>query len=243
MHGRVALITGAGSGVGAAAARAFAREGARVALAGRRREPLAAMAADIEQAGGRALAVGADITQQEDVARLVAACRDQLGGLDVLVNNAGLFQPAPAAACTLESWQEHLAVNSTGPFLLCREAYIDLKRSGHGVIVNVLTNLAQRPVAGTAAYSASKAALLSLTQCLALEWAKDGIRVVAVAPGVVDTPIHSDRGRLDAMAPMHPLGRVGRAEEVADAILFLASDRSGWTTGAVLNVDGGIGLA
>ena len=133
-------------------------------------------------------------------------------------------------------------MNLAAPIWLCKAAYPWLRRSAAGVVVNCSSSLAQRPVAGVAAYNASKAALESLTRTLALEWAPDGIRVVAVSPGVVDTPIHggADLQPLDAM---HPLGRVGKAEEIAAAVLFLACDASAWTTGAILAVDGGIHLA
>jgi len=160
----------------------------------------------------------------------------------VLVNNAAHYVPAPAQDTRLEDWQQHFDTNVTAPFVLCAAARPSLIASGSGVVVNVLSTLASRPVAGTAAYSASKAALLSLTQTLALEWAADGVRVVAVSPGVVDTPVHS-RQHLEQLASAHPLGRVGNADEIAQAILFLASPASDWSTGTVLVVDGGISLA
>jgi glucose 1-dehydrogenase len=241
LQDRRALVTGGGTGIGAATARAAAREGAAVALVGRRTEPLESVVAEIEAAGGRAVALGADLSRPESCDWVVQRAAAALGGLDLLFNNAALFRPGAVSEAEPGDWDEHFAVNLRAPALLCRAAYPHLKEAG-GVVVNNLSTLAQRPVAGVAAYSATKAALLSLTGTLALEWAADGIRVVAVSPGVVDTPIHSP-GNLERMAPAHPLGRVGRPEEIAEAVVFLAGPRSAWTTGSVLTVDGGILLA
>jgi NAD(P)-dependent dehydrogenase (short-subunit alcohol dehydrogenase family) len=241
LQGRVALITGAGGGIGAATARRLAQLGASVALNGRRPAPLEALATQIRTAGGRCGVVVGDIAAEGAAGRVVQATVDQLGALDVLVNNAALYEPGPALQTSPGTWRKNLEVNVTAPFLLCCAAH-DHLRAASGVIVNVLSNLAQRPVANTAAYSASKAALLSLTQALALEWARDGIRVVGVAAGIVDTPMHGDRTRLAQAGGLHPLGRVGQPEEVAEVIAFLAGAQSAWTTGAVWNVDGGIGL-
>ncbi len=242
LHDRRALITGAGSGIGAATARLFAEHGAQVALVGRTVARLEAVRDEIEAQGRRAVVLPADLGEVGAAAAVVERAARQLGGLDILVNNAAVYRAASIAGMGLDDWQEHFDVNLRAPFLLCQAAYPWLKDSGRGVVVNVLSTLATRPVPAVAAYSASKAALLSLTQTMALEWAGDGIRSVAVSPGVVDTPIHGGRD-LAEMAAMHPLGRVGTAAEVAAAIAFLASDASAWTTGSVLTVDGGIHLA
>jgi len=242
LHDRRILVTGGGSGIGAATARLMAGRGGRVALVGRTASKLEAVRDEIEKEGGTALVLPADLFDPQAPAQVVEEAARELGGLDVVVNNAALYRAESVARMSLQDWQMHFDLNLRAPFLLCQAAHPWLKSSGRGVVVNVLSTLAQRPVPGVAAYSASKAALWSLTQTLALEWAGDGIRSVAVSPGVVDTPIHEGRD-LTEMAAMHPLGRVGTAQEIAAAILYLACDASAWTTGSVLTVDGGIHLA
>lgn len=240
MHDRVALITGGGTGIGAAIARRLSADGVAVALVGRRKEPLESTVEQIRESGGTASLHTADLATV-DAGELVQSVVDAHGRLDILVHNAATYAPAPARETVAASWDAHFAVNVTAPFRLSVAAHPHLE-AARGVIVSILTNLALRPVANTAAYSASKAALASLTQTLALEWAPDGIRVVGVAAGVVDSGLHDD-AVLEAMAGAHPLGRVGRPEEVADAVAFLCDEGSSWTTGAILPVDGGLGLA
>jgi len=239
LHGRVALITGASRGIGRATARRLGREGASLILVGRRREALEPLRAELEAAGSNAWGLAFDLADGAE--GLVDAALELAGSLDILINNAGAYETGPVLECSDASLRRHFEVNVFSPLALCQSAHAALRASAHPVIVNVLSTLAHRPVPGTAAYAASKAALLSLTRSLALEWAEDGIRVVGVSPGVVATELH-DRALLQAMAPQHPLGRVGEPEEIAEAILFLLSDASAWTTGSVLAVDGGIGL-
>lgn len=242
LHGRKALITGGGSGIGAATARQLSRGGASVFLVGRTEKKLLAVQTEIENEGRSAAILAADLYEPNAPASIVREAAASMGGLDLLVNNAAVYRPGPVAELELSQWQAHFDLNVRAPFLLCQAAHPWLAAANDAVVVNVLTNLAHRPVPGVAAYSASKAALLSLGQTLALEWAKDGIRVVSVSPGVVQTPIH--RGAdISSAAAMHPLGRIGTTEEVAAAILFLATSESGWTTGSDLCVDGGLHLA
>jgi NAD(P)-dependent dehydrogenase (short-subunit alcohol dehydrogenase family) len=241
LHDRVALITGGGTGIGAAIARSFAREGATVCLVGRREAPLRETT---ESLGGRSGAVGtrsADVADPRQAEQTIEWVLDAHGRLDVLVNNAGVYEPAAALATGLQTWDRHFATNVRAAFWLSRISHPHLRASGNGVVLNVLSTVGDRPVPGVTAYAASKAALRSLTESLALEWANDRIRVVGLALGVVATPLHDAR-HLAAMAPAHPLGRVGTPEEVADAALFLVSDQARWITGAVLPVDGGIHL-
>lgn len=210
-------------------------------LVGRREAPLREVAESIRAEGGRAESCPGDVVDP-DCARRAAECAvDRFGGLDYLVNNAGYYVPAPFVEEEPASFRRHFEVNVEGAAHFARACHPLLAERG-GVVVNVLSTVAHRPAPMVAAYAASKAALLSLTRSWALEWAKDGIRSVAVAPGVVDTPIH-DRQRLAEMGPVHPLGRVGRPEEIAAAIEFLLGSESAWTTGAILDVDGGISLA
>ena len=241
---KVALVSGAGSGIGRAVAEGLAREGASVALLGRTRSKLEETAERLPPK--RSLVIEGMHEDPLDAARAVRSTVEAFGGLDVLVNNAGVFIGGTAAGTTDEDWRLALA-NLTGPFLLTREALPPLRRR-RGSIVNVGSTLGSRPIPGALPYAVSKAGLAMLTIATALEEAPNRVRVNAVAPGIVDTPILQRRSReaaeisdyLEEMGRLHPLGRVGKPEEVAAAIIFLASEDSAWTTGAVLPVDGGI---
>ncbi|RKZ18507.1 short-chain dehydrogenase [bacterium] len=242
MSKRVALITGGGTGIGRATAHELAARGYSVVVCGRREELLAAA---IENLGQSGLAIAGDLAEPDTARRVVEGTVDHFGRLDLLVNNAALYAGSPVLQCDADgegSWQHHFELNLHAPWRVCRLAHPHLKASGSGVVINVLSTLAHKAMAGVSAYCASKAALEMLGRCLALEWAEDSIRVNSVSPGVVDTPIH-EPGAAQAMAPAHPLGRIGQPGEVARAIVFLASDESGWTTGANLDVDGGIRIA
>ena len=243
---KVALVSGAGSGIGRAVAEALAREGASVVLMGRSRGKLDDVVSRLP--GGRSLAVAGRHEDPADSANAVRSAVETFGGLDILVNNAGVFVPGKAGEVTVEAWNEALQVNLTGPFILTREAMPHLRRRG-GAVVNVASTLGIRPIPGATPYSVAKAGLIMLTLSSAVEEAPHGVRVNCVCPGVVDTPIHRQRvgddpkalrNLLDEMGRIHPLGRVGKPEEVASMVLFLASPESAWTTGAVVAVDGGI---
>jgi len=241
---RVVLVTGGNRGIGLAAARQFAAEGAGVALMCRRAERGAAAAATIPGAEP----VAGDVRRADDCARAVAATLDRFGRLDVLVNNAGvIYRDRTVDVLTEAEWDETFDVNVKGAFLMTRAALAALRASG-GAIVNVASYVALVGFAGAAAYAASKAALVGLTRSLALDHAREGLRVNAVCPGSVDTDmIHTawqafpdpDAARR-AWEEKHPLGRIATADEVAAAILFLASDEAGFITGTALPVDGGI---
>ncbi|MGH9792590.1 MAG: SDR family NAD(P)-dependent oxidoreductase [Candidatus Acidiferrales bacterium] len=248
LAGKVALITGAGTGIGRACAELFAWEGARVALAGRRREPLESAARAINDAGGEALAVPCDVTQAAQVEQALAATVTRFGRLNVLVNNAGALLMATAAETAEEEWDRLMDVNLKGPFLVSREAVRQMRRNGGGAIVNIGSVLGLVGMPKRAAYAASKGGLVLLTKAMALDHAAEGIRVNCICPAIVDTelvqglfatqpdPEAARRARAQAI----PLGRFGQPVDVAQLAVFLASEESSWITGAAIPVDGGL---
>jgi NAD(P)-dependent dehydrogenase (short-subunit alcohol dehydrogenase family) len=247
--GRVAIVTGGGTGVGFAVARAFAREGAYLAIAGRREATLGHAAALIEEQGGPpVLAVPADVADPADCDRIVAATIERFGALDILVNNAAFFALVPLIDADAAQAARFLNVNLAGP-LHCARAFAKwaFERGRGGVIVNVSSIAGARPAPGCGLYSASKAGLDILTRSMALEWAPRGMRVNAVAPGHVATEgvIEDFReGRLNeaAMIASIPARRIADVDDVADAVLFLCSERARHIMGQVLTVDGGEGF-
>ncbi len=246
--GKVAIVTGGGAGIGFAVARAFARHGAHVAIAGRTGATLARSAAAIEEASGApVLTVEADVAVEADCARIVASTIDRFGALDILVNNAAHFALVPLIEADAAQAARFLAANLAGP-LQCARAFAHwaFERGRSGAIVNVSSIAGARPAPGCGLYSASKAALDSLTRSMALEWGPS-LRVNAVAPGHVATEgvIEDFRaGRLDeaAMLASIPARRIADVDDIADAVLFLCGDRARHIGGQVLTVDGGEGL-
>ena len=247
--GKVAIVTGGGAGIGYAIARAFARQGARIAIAGRTEETLARAAETIEKECGRpVLPVPADVAEATDCERLIATSVDRFGGVDILVNNAALFAVRPLIDVDAVKAARFFAVNAIGPLNAARAfARWAIDRGRSGAIVNVSSIAAGRPVPGVALYSASKAALDSLTRSMAVEWAGKGLRVNAVAPGHVATEgVLEDlkTGRLDEKAVLAriPAGRIADGDDIAQAVLFLCGDRARHVLGHVLTVDGGEGF-
>lgn len=243
---KVALVTGATSGIGRATALRFAEEGATLVLVGRSREGLSKISAEINAGGGEAFAVVADVTVEADAERIVRETIDDFERLDVLVNAAGILSTGTIEDTALDAWDAMMNVNLRSVFQLMQLAVPHLERS-RGSVVNVSSVTGLRAFPGVLAYCVSKAAVDQLTRCAALELAAKGVRVNAVNPGVVRTEIHR-RGGMDEEAyetflerskATHPLGRVGDAGEVAELILFLASERAAWITGATYSIDGG----
>ncbi|MEO3785261.1 glucose 1-dehydrogenase [Actinocorallia sp. B10E7] len=245
-HGKVVLVTGGGTGIGRAGARAFARAGAAVVVAGRRAGELARTVELIEGDGGRASFVTADVTVEDDAARMVATIVERHGGLDVAHNNAGVFgQAAPVAELDTDLWRRVLDVNLTGVFLSMKHEIQYMRAHGGGAIVNTSSNIGAhlRPPA-LGCYAASKAAVSALTRAAARDHIGDGIRINAVSPGASDGPMSSLPGesreqRNARLAPTIPLGRLGTLDEVAATVLWLASDEAGFAVGHDLVIDGG----
>lgn len=239
---KVAIITGAGQGIGAATANRFAQEGAKVVLAARRLNLLEEVVAEIEAAGGAAMARSCDISDEQAVKQLVAATVEAYGKLDIVVNNAVLMVPGMLANHSTKAWHQNFRVSLDGAMFLMREAFPQLQANG-GAVVNVASVCGLLGSVGTAGYSAAKAAMIALTRNAGIEWGKQGVRVNTVIPGVFLTPptegLLPDKKAQDATARTVPIGRIGDPAECANAILFLASDEASYITGTELVVDGG----
>lgn len=246
LQDKVALVTGGSRGLGRAIAVTLAAEGARVAINYRRERQLAEELARTLNSGedGRAVALPGDVSCSQDVTELFNRTEAQLGPLDVLVNNAGIWPSAYVTDITEEQWDRTLAINLKGPFLTCREAVRRwLAQDRAGRIVNVSTPAAFRgATTGHAHYAASKAGLVNLTITLAREVASQGIHVNAIAPGMMRTDMAQDalKSREEDYLKRIPLGRIADPEEIADAVAFLASDRANYTTGATFDASGGM---
>ena len=248
LQGKVALITGGGTGIGRACALLFAQEGARVALAGRRAEPLEAVAREITTAGGDALAVPCDVAQRAAVEQAVHAAADRFGRLDVVVNNAGTLLMGTAEETSDADWSRLLAVNLTGTFLVSRAALPEMRKSGGGSIINIGSVLGLVGMKQRAAYAASKGGVTMFTKAMALDHARENIRVNCICPAIVETELVAGMFRKmpdpeatrRLRAEQIPLGRLGSPDDVAHLALFLASEESAWLTGAALPLDGGL---
>ncbi|MBM7050127.1 MULTISPECIES: SDR family NAD(P)-dependent oxidoreductase [Rhizobium] len=251
LAGRHALVTGAGSGIGAAIARALAADGARVTLAGRRKEPLEAIAAEI---GTQTFVLdGFDVTSTEAIAHGLAKAREKFGPIDILVNNAGEAPSAPFEKTSLETWNHVLSVDLTGVFLVTQAALPDLKAHGAGArIINIASTAGLKGYGYVSAYVAAKHGVVGLTRSLALEFVKTGMTVNAVCPGFTDTPIIqrsietivAKTGRtaeqaLGEFTKSNPQGRLVKPEEVADTVLWLASPAAASINGQAIAVAGG----
>ena len=244
---KTAIVTGGGTGIGEAIAKVFAREGARVAITGRRKDELERVVRDIEQKGGQALALPGSVTNEPDVQEAVAATVRTFGRLDILVNNAGnLFRSVPLHETSDQLWDETFDVFMKGTFRFIRAALPRMLQQGSGSILNISTIGGLKAVRGFEghAYQAAKAGVIMLTKTVAVHYAKQNIRCNCICPAGVVTPgiadMLEDPQTKAFFEELHPMGRMGQPEEIAEAAVYFASDESRWTTGSILTVDGGV---
>jgi NAD(P)-dependent dehydrogenase (short-subunit alcohol dehydrogenase family) len=241
---KTAVVTGAGSGIGRACAIALAREGARVALVGRRKEQLEETSREI---GDSAVVLAADVSKKDEIARIVEHTVAHFGGINVLLNNAGVLHIGTAEQITEEQWDETFNVNVRGLWLLSRAVLPAMRKSGGGSIINMASVLGINGARNRASYATSKGAVVLLTKCMAIDHGHEHIRVNAICPSFVETDLtaaviskapNPNAVRSERIA-VHPIGRLGHPEDIAGLAVYLASDESSWVTGSVFPVDGG----
>ena len=243
LQDRVAIVTGAAQGIGLGVARALAREGARVAACDLNSSALESLMSQVRSSGGQALALAMDVRRKDQIQRAVDQVLDTWGKIDLLVNNAGIYEVLPVEEISEEQWDRMLAINLKGTFLCCQAVIPAMKRQGSGCIVSMASSAGK--TGGTLAgahYSVSKAGIICLTKQLARELGPHGITVNAVAPGRIDTPmIHQASDEENEVFRLRtPLGRLGTPEDVAGAVVFLASTEASFITGEILDVNGGL---
>ena len=243
--GKVAFVTGAGSGIGRATALAFARAGANVSVADVAEQSNADTAKAVEALGVRSLALRCDVGTDDDIKRALAATVDAFGRLDLAFNNAGIEQPVKATAdLTEEEWDRLVAINLRGVFLCMKHQIPLMLRHGGGAIVNTSSGAGVKGFKGQAAYAATKHGVIGLTKSAALDYADRGVRINAICPGIVDTEMMdrftegTDAGRARVIE-QEPIGRMGRPDEIASAVLWMCSDAAGFLVGHALVMDGG----
>ena len=245
---KVALVTGAASGIGRGIALKFAQEGAKVGVLDLRLEPCQSVVAEIEKAGGEALALAADIRYEDQVNAAVKKLQEQFGTLSVLVNNAAIMPTGALHETSLEAFESCVAVNLRGTYLVSKAVIPQMLEAKQGSIIHMASGTGILGLPGLAIYSATKGALIALTRAMSTDYARQGIRVNSVSPGTIDTPMLA--GFLAEQSQpeyfrklfdeMHPIGRVGSIDEVANVFVFLASDQASFVTGANYTVDGGL---
>ena len=248
LSGKVALITGGGTGIGRATALAFAREGASVAVAGRRLEKLREVIGEVQKQGGAGLAMECDVTRGREVERAVKGTVERFGRLNVLVNNAGALHVSTVEGISEEEWDRVMAVNVKGPFLMSRAVLPEFRKCGGGAIVNIGSVLGLVAMKDRAAYCASKGGVTMLTKAMAIDHGHENVRVNCICPSIVETELvqglfdASEKGQAmrKGRLGLIPLGRFGQPGDVAEMAVFLASEESSWLTGAAIALDGGL---
>ncbi|WP_330254938.1 3-oxoacyl-ACP reductase FabG [Nocardia sp. NBC_00565] len=244
MSGRTAIVTGGAAGIGAAISRRLAADGAAVAIFDLDGDAAKAMAASIEETGGKAIGIPVDVTDRAAIDAGVAEVRTRLGRPSILVNNAGLTIAIPFLELTAETWNSALAINLTGTFDCCQAVLPDMLDAGWGRIVNISSSSVHSGAAGLASYVSAKSGVVGLTKVLALEFSRCGVTVNTIPPGFIETPMTrrtADSGfiDLDEQIAKTPVGRIGQPEDIAAACAFLVSDEAGYITGQVIGVNGG----
>jgi NAD(P)-dependent dehydrogenase (short-subunit alcohol dehydrogenase family) len=244
LQGKVAIVTGAGTGIGRACALAMAREGARLALAGRRSDKLQDLAKEI---GNSAIPIAADVSNKADIDKLVARTVGELGGINVLLNNAGVLHVGNVEQITEDQWDQTFNINVRGLWLLSRAVLPHLRKLGGGSIINIASVLGINGARNRASYAPSKGAVVLLTKCMAIDHGHENIRVNAICPSFVETDLTAavlstvpdpQAVRRERVA-VHPIGRLGKPEDITGLAVYLASDESSWVTGSMFPVDGG----
>lgn len=247
LENKNAIVTGGAGGIGRATSLAFAAEGAAVAVVDLNAEAAEAVAEEIRAAGGTAIAIGADVSREDDIQRVVATTADAFGGIDVVFNNAGIIRRTTAVETSVEEWDRVFGVNVRSIFLMCKYVVPVMKAAGGGSIVNTGSGWGLKGGGQAISYCASKGAVVNMTRALAIDHGPDGIRVNSVNPGDVDTgmlrdeaaQLGQDQAGFLAEAAERPLQRMGQPSEIAAAVVWLASDASSYVTGSALVVDGG----
>jgi meso-butanediol dehydrogenase / (S,S)-butanediol dehydrogenase / diacetyl reductase len=248
LKGKTAVVTGGGTGMGRAIALALGREGAKVAVLGRRQEVLEGVAEELRQSGVEGRAVVCDVTDKKAISQAMAETEAAFGPVHILINNAGILSVSTVESVSEEEWERVIETNLTGPFLMARAVLPSMRRAGGGSIVNIGSVLGLVAIKDRAAYCASKGGLTLLTKAMALDHAHENIRVNCICPSVVETELvrrifsDTEDGRRARQARIGtiPLGRLGRPDDVAGLAVFLASDESSWVTGTAIPVDGGV---
>jgi NAD(P)-dependent dehydrogenase (short-subunit alcohol dehydrogenase family) len=248
LKGKVAIVTGGGSGIGRAIALVFGGEGAKVGVLGRRQEPLDGVVKELGQLGAEGRAIRCDVTKSEDTRRAVEEAEKAFGHVNVLVNNAGIWSASTVETISEQEWDGIMETNLKGPFLMSRAVLSAMRRAGGGAIVNVGSVLGLVGMKERAAYCASKGAVTLLTKAMALDHAHENIRVNCICPAIVETELvtglfsETEAGRKarELRISSLPLGRFGQPKDVAETAAFLASDESSWITGTAIPIDGGL---